>query len=117
MKTMANCTTIEFFKQCNVIMERIKSYGEGIKRIKEAQDLEDKSPLNVISYICGENLNETMELCGALCFMSGEEFANLDPTKEGGEDGIAAISEIFSSERVMSFFISAFKMKKLYDML
>ncbi len=117
MKTMANCTTIEFFKQCNVILERIKSYSEGLKRLKEVQGLEDKSPFNVISYICGENLDETMEICGALCFMSGEEFANLDPTKEDGADGIAALAEIFGSERVMSFFISAFKMKKLYDML
>ena len=105
----------EFFGQMYKLSERIKNYADGVKKLKEAQNLEDKSPLNVISYICGENIDETMEICGALCFMTGEEFANLDP--ENGEDGIVAISEIFSSQRCMSFFITALKLKNIYDML
>lgn len=115
MKTLANCTTIEFIKQCNALVDRVKSYSDGIKKIKEAQALEDKAPLNVISYICGDNLNETMEICGAMCFMSGNDFANLDPQKS--EDGIVALAEIFSSERVMSFFTTALRLRSIYNML
>lgn len=117
MKTLANCTTKEFFSQAYKLSERIKGYTDGIKRIKEAKDLEDKSAFNIINYICGENIDETMEICGALCFMTGEEFANLDPTAEDGADGIVAISEIFASQRCMSFFITALKLKNIYDML
>lgn len=115
MKTLANCTNKEFFSQIYKLSERIKTYADGIKKIKEAQELEDKSPFNVISYICGDNIDETMEICGALCFMTGDEFANLDP--EDGEDGIAALAEIFSSKRVTSFFITALKLRGIYDML
>lgn len=117
MKTLANCKTKEFFTQAYKLSERIKGYADGIKKIKEATQLEDRSPFSVISYICGDNLDETMEICGAMCFMSGEEFAALDPTAEGGEDGIAAISEIFASKRCMSFFITALKLKNIYEML
>lgn len=117
MKTLANCTNKEFLTQIYKLTERIKSYADGIKKIKEAQELDDKSPLNIISYICGDNIDETMEILGAMCFMSGEEFANLDPTAEGGEDGIAAISEIFSSQRCMSFFTTALKLKSIYELL
>lgn len=115
MKTIANCNTKEFFQQAYKLSERIKNYADGIKKIKEAKDLEDKTPFGVISYICGDNIDETMELCGALCFMSGEEFANLDGSND--EDGISAMAEIFSSKRCTSFFITALRLKNIYEML
>ena len=116
MKTLANCNNGEFLSQMYKIISRIKGYADGIKLLKESAELaENKDAFSIISYICNDNFEETMEICGAMCFMTGKEFAELDPAN--GEDGITEIAKIFSSERCMNFFISALKLKKYYEML
>lgn len=121
MKTIANCTSIEFFSQTYKLANKIKSYADGVKRVKDqfkkAENGEkNESFFEVLSYICGDNLDETMELCGELCFMTGEEFANLDPDKND-EDGILALVDIFNSKRCIRFFTTALQIGKVTNVL
>ena len=118
MKTLANCTPKEFAVQTLKIANRIKKYYGGIERIKEkfSEEKNTDNIFEILNYICGDNIDETMELCGELCFMTGEKFANLDPTKDD-EDGIEALVTIFNCKRVISFFTTALGLKKLIDKL
>lgn len=109
IKTLANCTSREFAMQTAKISGIIKKYVSGIKAAKEAVAEGESSIINIINYICGDNVDDTMEICGALLFMSGEEFANLDPEKDG-IDGIAEILSMMNSKRVTDFFISVVKL-------
>jgi hypothetical protein len=118
LKTLANCTSGECIKQIYKIITIIKDYADGIKRLKEVTKAEGEGQgdaFSIISYICGDNFDKTMEVCGAMCFMSGEEFANLDPAD--GADGIVEIAKVLSSERVTGFFISVLRMKGFCDKL
>lgn len=125
MKTLANCTPREFAVQTNKIANRIKKYSDGMKRIKEkfADNENHEDVFEIISYICDDNIDETMELCGELCFMSGEEFGNLDPTEidertgEPKEDGIAALVEILNSKRCIRFFTTLLSLSKFIEKL
>lgn len=120
MKTLANCTPKEFAVQTLKITNRIKKYYGGIERIKEkfnqTENTDNESIFEILNYICGDNIDETMCLCGELCFMDGEEFANLDPSN-GDEDGIEALVTIFHCKRVISFFTTALQLKKFIDRL
>lgn len=121
MKTIANCTSREFAAQTYKLANKIKSYADGVKRVKnqykKAENGETTDSIfEILSYICGDNVNETMELCGALCFMTGEEFASLDPEK-GDEDGILALVDIFNSKRCIRFFTTLMQIGKLTKVL
>lgn len=131
MKTLANCTPKEFAVQTLKIANRIKKYYGGIERIKEKFGVNENTDANqnddtkiidnecifeVLNYICGDNIDETMSLCGELCFMDGEKFGSLDPSN-GDEDGIEALVTIFNCKRVISFFTTALGLKKLIDKL
>lgn len=124
MKTLANCTPKEFAVQTVKLSKRISSYSDGIKRIKEKfSDSEDsenvgntESAFEILSYICGDNIDETMEICGLLCFMTGDEFSSLD-VSNGDPDGISALVEIFQSQRCISFFTTLFQIGKLTKVL
>lgn len=109
IKTLANCTPREFAMQTAKISGIIKKYVSGIKTIKEATAEGESNIINIINYICGDNVDDTMEICGALLFMSGEKFANLDPEKDG-IDGISEILVMTNSKRVTDFFISVVKL-------
>ncbi len=61
------------------------------------------------------NADATMELCGAVCFMDGEAFANLDPAD--GEDGIAAVLEVLCSERALRFFAALLRVNSFIKRL
>lgn len=114
MKTIANCTSKEFAAQTFKLANKIKNYADGIKRAKEEiakANGGEVSIFDIISYICGDNIDDTMELCGMLCFMSGEEFANLSP-ENGDEDGIAALADILASKRCAAFFTPLVRMAK-----
>ena len=119
MKTLANCTPKEFAVQSLKIAERIKNYTLGIAHIREkvrnAPDNSD-SIFEIISYICGYNIEETMSLCGELCFMSGDDFSRLD-AENGDEDGIIELVNIFNSKRVVSFFTTLLNLQKISKML
>jgi hypothetical protein len=113
MKTLANCTPKEFATQALLIAEKIKKYADGIKKIKEQAEGGNTDIFSVVSYICGDNIDDTMSICGALCFMSGEEFANLEPDENGENDGILALVDIANSRRCIRFFTTALQLSKL----
>lgn len=117
MKTLANCSSKEFFAQTALLAETIQKYADSLKKLKEVAEGGKTDILSAIKYICGDNIEETMNLCGALCFMSGEEFANLTPDENGDNDGIAAIAEIIRSQRCIGFFTSALQMQKFIERL
>lgn len=116
MKTLANCTPKEFAVQTVKISNRVKAYADGIKKLKEATSDGENDIFSIINYVCDGNVDETMEICGALCFMSGEEFANLDP-ENGDEDGILALVDVANSKRCIRFFSTLLQLRKLTDML
>lgn len=108
-KTLANCTPKEFAVQTAKISGIVKKYTAGIKAAKEAVANGESDVFSIVNYICGDNIDDTMNICGALLFMTGEEFANLD-VENGDVDGVAELTEIINSERVIRFFISAIKL-------
>ncbi len=117
LKTLANCNSREFAVQTAKICRKIKNYSQKIKEFKNSlaggEDGEKFSgALDVLSFICDGNIDETMELCGNLCFMTGEEFAKLDPL-QGDPDGITAVVEVFNSERCLSFFSTAMQIGRV----
>lgn len=117
MKTIANCTPKEFAVQTVKITERVKKYADGIKKLKEATEDGKTDIFSIVSYICDGNVDETMEICGALCFMSGEEFANLEPDEDGENDGIYALAEIAKSKRCIGFFTTVLQIRNITKLL
>lgn len=111
-KTLANCTPREFAVQTAKISAIVKKYTAGIKAAKEAVANGESDVFSIVNYICGDNIDDTMNICGALLFMTGEEFANLD-VENGDVDGIAELTEMINSERVMRFFMSAIKLSRI----
>lgn len=121
IKTLANCTPKEFAVQTAKIAHRVKDYTAKIKEYKESLDKNGEgaslsNALEILSFICGGNIDETMALCGELCFMDGETFANLDP-ENGDPDGVAAVVEVFRSGKCISFFSTAYSIGKLTKLL
>lgn len=118
LKTLANCTSREFALQTAKLAQAIKKYSEKIKDYKEGlkkgESEEFANGLDFLTFICEGNIDETMELCGAFCFMSGEEFASLDPEK-GDPDGIAAVVEVFNSKRCLNFLFTAKQIVELIN--
>ena len=117
MKTIANCTSKEFAVQTLLVANRLKKYADGIKKLKEQAEDGNTDIFSIISYICEGNVDETMEICGALCFMSGEEFAALEPDENGENDGIYALVEIAKSKRCIGFFTTVLQIKNLTKLL
>lgn len=115
-KTLANCTPKEFAEQTAKISNIVKKYVAGIKVAKEAVANGESDVFSIVNYICGDNIDDTMNICGALLFMSGEKFANLD-VENGDVDGVVEIAEMVNSDRVMRFFISALKLTRFTKML
>ena len=78
---------------------------------KEATKDGNTDIFSIVNYICDGNVDETMEICGALCFMSGEEFANLQPDENGENDGILALADIMRSKRCIGFFTTVIQIR------
>lgn len=111
IKTLANCNAREFFTQTAKISKILSKYIKKIKAIRNESG--EFNFFTVLDYICGENINDTMEVCGALCFMSASEFEQLDT--ENGEDGIMAITSVITSPRCVNFFMSCMEMMNFID--
>ena len=128
MKTLANCTPREFAVQTVRITERLKHYSDRIRSIRSimpelpagASDEEKAEAIQrqgfenfmeIVTYVFGDSIDETMALFGDMCFMSGEQFASLD-SESGDEDGLCAIMEIFTSRRVQLFFTTVLRLGK-----
>jgi len=118
MKTLANCSSIEFFSQTKKISGILKEYVDDISKLRKAADdiNSGTNVFSVIDYIFGDNIDKTMEVCGALCFKTGKEFAALSP-ENGDDDGIVAINEIIRSQRCISFFSTCINLKAIATQL
>ena len=128
MKTLANCTPKEFAVQTAKIAATVRRYADGVRAIRQklpklqdnasAEDIRNASVdnfMDILSWCMDINADGTMELCGAVCFMSGEEFANLDPAE--GEDGIAAVLEVLCSDRALRFFAALLRVNSFIKRL
>lgn len=115
MKTIANCSPREFAAQTFKIADKVKKYADNLKKLREGD--ENKDLFTTINFICNDNIDDTMEICGALCFMSGEEFANLEPDENGDGDGILALVDIANSKRCIRFFTTLLQISKLSKVL
>lgn len=121
LKTIANCNSRDFAVQTAKISRKLKNYSQKIKEFKNGLTGENDGEkfsvaLETLSFICDGNIDETMELCGSFCFMTGEQFAQLDPS-QGDPDGITAVVEVFNSERCLSFFSTAMQISRLTGVL
>lgn len=132
MKTLANCTPKEFAVQTAKIAASVRKYADGIRMIRQKLPKPPEAPrkdasedeltayaeqvrnagidnfMEILSWCMETNADATMELCGAVCFMDGEAFADLDPAD--GEDGIAAVLDVLCSERALRFFTTLLRM-------
>lgn len=115
MKTIANCSPKEFAAQTFKIADKVKKYADNIKALRE--DEEKRDIFSAISFICNDNIDDTMDICGALCFMTGEEFAALEPDEDGEGDGILALVDIANSKRCIRFFTTLLQISKLSKVL
>lgn len=128
MKTLANCTPKEFAVQTAKIAAAVRKYADGVRAIRQklpklhdnasAEDIRNAGVdnfMDILSWCMDINADGTMELCGAVCFMTGEEFANLDPAD--GEDGIAAVLEVLCSERALRFFAALLRVNSFIKRL
>lgn len=98
LKTLANCTPIEFLKQANKIRKGVAEYLNHTKILDKKMY---KSIDEVLDAMLDENAEATVRILGLMCFKETEEEINsLEPA-----DLLVAALDMFSSERVMSFFI------------
>lgn len=110
MKTIANCNPREFAAQTAKLASSVKKYADNLKSFKNESGETDL--FSMVSSICGGNIDDTMEICGAMCFMTGEEFANLDCSNEEN-DGILALIDVINSKRCIRFFTTLLQLAKL----
>lgn len=118
IKTIATCTPKEFAVQTAKLSATIRKYADNVKAFKNgAKDGEKKSIYEIVSFICGDNIDDTMEICGALCFMTGDEFANWDVEAHGGDDAVTALMQVAKSTRCINFFTLLLQIGKLTNAL
>lgn len=114
IKTIANCTPKEFAVQTAKLASTIKKYSDNVKAFRNNDESgEKKSLYDIITYICGDNIDDTMDVCGALCFMSGDEFAEWNPEEHDDDDVITALMGVAKSTRCISFFTMLLQIGKL----
>lgn len=124
MKTLANCSTVEFMKQSNRIRKAVAEYLEETKildirknlpKIPEGITEEEKNALvsaqakknisDIFDKALEEHTEATIRILGLLCFANtAEECEKLEPA-----DLIEVGLEIFTSERVVNFFTRLMK--------
>lgn len=102
LKTIANCTPREFLTQTQKILPLLEKYIKNLQEYTSKEDISDAGLATLLEVFCN-NMDDTMAICGGLCFMSGDEFEKLDPGK-GDPDGIAAVAEVLKSDRWKGFF-------------
>ena len=115
IKTLANCTTIEFLKQTNKIRHAIAEYLDYTKILEVRKnkakitdgmsDDEKKAALNaqakknisdMLDIALEDNAEATARILGLICFKEDEkDIESLDPL---------AVLDVVMSERVLGFF-------------
>lgn len=112
MKTIANCTPKEFAIQTARIATTLRKYVENVKAFMESNSIDSNDVFGMVTAICNGNVDDAMEICGALCCMEGEKFANLD-IENGDEDGIVALTTVVTSKRFIRFFITCRELSRV----
>lgn len=115
MKTLANCTTVEFLRQTNKIRHAIAEYLDYTKILEVRKNKpkftdsmteeEKKAALNaqakknisdMLDIALEDNAEATTRILGLICFIDdAKECENLDPL---------AVIDVITSERVLGFF-------------
>ena len=97
LKTLANCSTVEFLRQANKLRKAVAEY---LKTTKILDRKTYKSADEILDAMLDENAEATVRILGLMCFKETEEEINsLEPA-----DLLVAALDMFASERVMSFF-------------
>lgn len=118
MKTLANCTTAEFLRQSNKIRKavadylketeileirkRIPSFTEDASKEEKETVLREQVKKNIsdmLDILLDEHAEKTVEVLALMCFKEGEEAQELEVC-----DILDVALELFTSERVISFF-------------
>lgn len=115
MKTLANCTTVEFLKQSNKIRHAISEYltetkildirknkpviKDGMSEEEKKAALREQARKNISDMLDNaleENAEATTRILALMCFIEDEKEAeNIDP---------AEVLDVILSERVLNFF-------------
>lgn len=114
-KSIANCTPREFAEQLAKITDILQPYADKLKAAVPKLENGERNPMTIINYICGDDIDGTMNLCGALLFMSGEKFGNLDPETDG--DGLIMLAELATSKRFVDVITTSLNIKSVFDLV
>lgn len=110
IKTLANCSLVEFSRQAYKICKEVSEYLDKTKLMEiskrlpekgaEADEKQWKKNLLDMLYVCLDKYAEdTVKVLGLLCFTEGEELEKLTPV-----DLLDVALETIGSERVLDFF-------------
>lgn len=118
MKNLANCTTIEFLRQINLIKHKVAELYKaidvsGIRKLlpefsgeetpAEKEKIRQRKGMENLSLILDkcldENVELTVEVIGLMCFKTKEEAAQMDVSELFDN-----VFEIFGSKRCVDFF-------------
>lgn len=116
IKSIANCTPREFAEQLAKITDILQPYADRIKITVPELEGGKREPMALIKCVCGEDIDRTMSLCGALLFMTGEEFGNLDPEKDG-IDGLVELTQLATSKRFVDVITTTLNIKSVFDLV
>lgn len=126
MKTLANCTSVEFLRQTNKIRHAAAGFMKetGVLELrkrrpemtgketneekKTAMDKQARKNLSdMADLLMDTNAEKTAELLGMLCFMDPEEVANAK-----GVDLLTPAAELLNSRQVIDFLLSLAKLEQ-----
>lgn len=127
MKTIANCTPVEFLVQTNKIRKAtadwltLTNIMEIRKRVPNfTEDMDDAAKRDAARKIAKENIaemlesamgehpKETAELLGMLCFIDPEDLDNHTMFEI-----LTPVSEMISNQEVIDFFISLARLDRI----
>lgn len=127
MKTLENCSPVEFLRQTNKIRHAAAGFMKetGVLEIRKHRpeltgketDAEKKAALDkqarqnlsdMADLLMDTNAEKTAELLGMLCFMEPEDVA-----KAKGIDFLTPAIELMNSQPVMDFLLSLAKLEQM----
>lgn len=120
MKTLANCSPVEFLVQTNKIRRSVESWltltkvmeirkrlpelpqGAKPEDVKKARQEQAKKNFSaILDSVLEEHPQETAELLGMLCFIEPDDLGNHSMLEI-----ISSVNELIASPEVLSFFTS-----------
>lgn len=110
MKTLANCSAVEFLRQTNKIIKNVKSWlnvTEVVEIFKSDKPTKEKIE-EMLDKMLDEYPSATAEVFGLVCFIDPKD---LDKYK--GIEIMTAAMETLTSEEVIGFFTSFLKLGNL----